>query len=355
MRVSRIVIFCTMFVFTVLRCFYFDWYRPLEMWDEATNISVINETIRHTSIAVLWKNNKPFFEKPPFWYSAGSFLTLTTPLSQVISLRLFSALSGTLIICVVCLFAYKTWGILAGITSWAVLISTNHLFVSNIPDVFSTHTFQSADGDALFLLFIVCSGFLSLGLRHSRRAAIGSGIFTGFAVITKSPLGFIPLIVETFLMFTSKNNKNSSKNVMLAWFVTLLIFFCWFIPMCILFTYEFVHEYVAYHVVKRAIIPIEQHSESLWFYVELLFSKRVFLFMEIYIISAITILRSNRLFKDRTLLFVWYCSICFLLIPTLIQTKLSWYIFPFYPFAALTISGALSHYLNFSRFSDKRV
>ena len=295
----------------------------------------------------------PFFEKPPVWFTIGTTLSRISPFSRVNTLRAFSALSGVLLIGTVFLVAYRTWGLIAGITEWIVLITTNHLFVSNLPGIFSTHTLQSADGDALFVLFILCSAVLCLGIQHSNSASVGAGIFTGLAVLTKSPLGYIPLLVQTIFIYATE--KKGSKNLIRAWCISFLLFCCWFIPMGIVYKYDFLSEYVTYHVFKRAIIPIEQHSESLWFYVTILFSKQVFLFMEVYILSTLAILRSKKIFKDRTLLFIWVSSLCFLVIPTLIQTKLSWYIFPFYPFAALTISGVVAHVGFFSRFSGKRV
>jgi len=303
---------------TWYRCFFQLQIQPIERWDESTNISVIRNTRFHHSFPILFVEDKPFFEKSPLWY----YVSLLLPVHP----RAISATAGFLTILLVSYIAWKWWGPLAGFISWVILLTTNHLFVTNPSGVFSTHTFRSADVDSLFILFLICS-FYTDNPKWKE-------FFSGLAVLTKGPLGLLPLVFSL----------NS-----LGW--ALLTILPWYVYMMAMFGHAFISAHLGYHIIDRSIYPLEGHAQHWWYYVRLLSNRQFFLSWELLVGSLIWLISHDK-WKDPKIRSVVFIAGMLFLIPTLIQTKLAWYILPFYPFAALIIgagvSAAVSHYRRYS-------
>ncbi len=352
--IKRSILFL-MCAITVYRCFYFDWNRPAERWDEQTNIDVINKSSKIKQFPQLFYGNKPFFEKPPIWYMLSVIVSraIHAPTLQII--RLFSATCGFITILVVWYISVRWWGFTSGVLSWVILLSTNHLFLTNPAGVFSTHTLRSADSEGFFILCIVLSSIVSTKIGYSNISAIASGILTGLAILSKSPIGIIPLLCATCYILFQRNNSTAIKQAIIAWCFALCMYALWVLYMSKIYGFTFLNTFFYYHLFLRASTPLESHNQSLFYYFRLLFSKELFVFMELYILSLVIYMRSSSLRSNIQLANIFSISICFIVIPTLVQTKLAWYIFPFYPFAALLIAGTVTPYLSFRAFSGKRV
>lgn len=341
-------ILCT----TILRCFHISWNAPPHRWDEQTNIQVISELQNSKNPIFLTYNHKPFFEKPPIWYVLIATISKATRISPLVAARLFSASSGFILILLSCTLAFRWWGFYAGVITWSVLISTDHLFVTNPYSIFSTHTVRSADSDIFFILLLLIVSVLCVSKYISRGLNIAIGMITGVAILTKGPLAIVPLIAATIIPHLWRTQKQN-QTIWLAWVSAGLLTILWLSIMIIAFGFPFVYEYIGYHIFLRAVTPLETHNGPLLFYIQLLFLKPIFMFFEVYLISLLVYVRSKKIWADTRIMHVCVSSILLIIIPSMIQTKLAWYILPFYPYAALTIAGIVTTTRAFRTFSAK--
>lgn len=311
---------------TSYRCFWNLEKAPLERWDETTNISVITETLSRGSFPVLYLSDKPFFEKPPVWYYIHLLVAGVADASPI-AMRMTSAVGGFLIILLTVSFAWKWWGSLAGVITWIILLATNHLFVTNPSGVFSTHNFRTADVDSLFILFLVATIF-------TKNPTL-QGIFTGLAVLTKGPLGLLPLLVLSI----------QRKTIMKSWTIAILFILPWYAFMSILFGLPFLSEHFGYHTLARTLLSVEGHNNPMWYYGALLSNRTFFPSWELLVFSIVWIFVDRKLRRDASAVSVALLATAFFLVPTLAQTRLAWYILPMYPFAAITMGAAVSSVL----------
>lgn len=309
--------------------------QPVQRWDEQTNISVINDTEKNKSFPVLYLGHQPFFEKPPLWYYLNLLFSKFAGLS-IINLRIFSAASGFVLILSVTYAAYRLWGVIPAIMSALVLIFTNQLFVSGVAGIFSTHNLRSADLDALFILLIFASSLLLTKL-NTKIYAILAGITGALAVLTKGPEGLVPIIIISIF------NLFPKKYLYVCWLTILLLLIPWYLYMTLIFGGSFIGSHFGYHLIARSFMPIEGHSSAWWFYLYILSNPKIYPFGIIYFISIILITVKKIYLQDTYLKYFLILSVAFIIVPTVISTKLAWYILPVYPFSALVISGVIFH------------
>ncbi len=327
----HILLVFIMATITAFRVFWNLGEAPVERWDEQTNIDVVSDTINNQSFPVLTYGNKPFFEKPPLWYFAGIAIGSVTPVS-LLSMRTISALFGFLTITFTAYLAWRWWGWIAGFISWITALTTNHLFVTNPAGVFSTHTFRSADVDSMLMFFLIAAYAASVKMPSSTRAAALTGVFTGLAVLTKGPIGFLPLFITSL----------QSKRSFVAWIIAIVTVCPWYAMMVAQFGMTFIHQHAGYHLLKRATMPIEGHNHPLWYYVSILTNRAFFLSWEILVFALVWLLIRRNMLRDRRTRSAYILTLAFIIVPTLIQTRLAWYLLPLYPFAALTVGRAAS-------------
>jgi 4-amino-4-deoxy-L-arabinose transferase-like glycosyltransferase len=337
MRKINLVIIFILFFATIYRLFFGLGNQPIERWDERTNIDVVTDSIAQKDFPVLYLGQKPFFEKPPLWYMVNAVIAGTVGATPV-SMRITSALSGLLIILLSAFAAWRWWGFIAGMVTWIVLLCSNQLFVTNSGGYFATHTFRSADLDTLQILFILVAFVAAVEIKRNRFLPIVLGIASGLAILTKGPMGLLPMVLLTGMEIFKK--KNQRREIFIAWLIMILVVLPWYIFMSIRFGSDFLEANLGYHMAERMIVPLEGHQGSNWIYLEILASWRMFLFSFLLIPGFIWVIIRKKYLDKRVLFLVLMVIFCFI-IPSVVQTKLAWYILPIYPFAAMMI-GAFS-------------
>ena len=307
---------------------------PIQKWDEQTNISIVTNEKSMQHFPILYKGDQPFFEKPPLWYWAT--MAVNTSLTDgAHSARVISAMAGFFILLLTTFLAWRWWGYAAGLSTWLVLISTNHLFTINPHGAFSTHTFRSSDVDSMHILFLVISFACLTGT--TKLASILAGLAAGLSVLSKSPLGLLPLFVATLLPPT----KRTIPNIMLSWGVAATIILPWYIWMTTQFHIPFLSSHFGYHLAARIQIPLEGHNKPFWYYARILSARHFFLSWE-WLVGSVFFITTQKYLNDRLLLFTLVMALSTFIVPTITSTKLAWYVLPFYPFAALLIGFATS-------------
>ena len=329
-KIFKILVFALFVGISLFFCFANLGAHKLERWDEATNVIVATDLSETGDVFSMTLDGEPFFEKPPVWYFLTSVVVRIFGMDLAF-FRLISAISGFGTIMLVFGLGYKKIGFSAGIISGLVLISSRQLFSVN-ENVFSTHNFRSADLDSLFIFLILLS-FVFIWKSWSKKSLVLSGIIAGLAFLTKGPLAILPLAI--IILFQIRNNK-SWKDLYFLLVPFLIVIIPWHLIMVLIHGGEFISEYLGYHLLNRASVALEGHSNSFFYYFELLFNPKLFFSGLFLIISMIQIYR-DRLLKKFFYFSIFFGIIFIFGIITLVQTKLSWYILPLYPFAALSI------------------
>ncbi len=310
---------------------------PPARWDEQTNLSVLRETTAARSFPVFTYGGMPFFEKPPLWYGINLLINRTGGISPV-SIRLLSVLAGFGVVVLTVGLVWVRYGGIPGLVTWISVLVSEQLFVRNAGGLFSTHTLSSADPDSLLLFFLmaVC---VSVTHYRTRRSASVAGIATAAAVLTKGPLGFLPLLVVTALGTPGYGYLKT------AWSIAVLLIVPWHAYMTATYGKPFVDEYVTYHLLARGITALEGHRGPVWHYVSLLTRPGVY---PLFPVSAglgvwlVTQWKSLP-FADR---FILLLTGTYLAVITLVQTKLAWYVLPVYPLLAVVNGMAVRRLLS---------
>lgn len=342
-RIGKWILWSSLATITLYRLFSGLQTEQIQQWDEGTNILVIQETTIRESFPILFLSDEPFFEKPPLWYylQLGLF---SRGLNSIFYMRVTSALCGLGIIVLSMLLAKKWWGTIAAYGTWFVLLTTNHLFTTNPEHIFSTHTFRSADVDSLHILLFLLSFACGLYMKRSYLFTCFAGIFAGLSVLTKSPLGLLPLLVLTIVFLIQ--SQHTMLKIGLAWFCFIGITLPWYLFMYSMFGLQFLDSNMIYHIQLRTIIALEGHYNPWWYYGYLLSNPKIFFVSWLFPLLFFWTLYKRNITTD-TLLFACYIlCVLFFIIPTIMQTRLAWYILPFYPFAALIVGKALQDIYN---------
>lgn len=303
--------------------------NKINTWDELTNIEVVNES----SGLELMYSGKSFFEKPPLWYWAvglmNSFLG-----NHLWVFRLPSAMSAAGIVITLYIFLKKRGTRLSAfLVSIAFLLIPQNL-ITNFGGYFSSHTFRSADLDAMQIFLIFLSSLLIL---EDRKHWIFSCMLLALAFMVKGPLALVFLVVNSIFFFRDRLEFDL-KAFILGIFLFFLITAPWHIYMFYTFGDNFVDSYFGYHLISRSVDTIEKHSQPMWFYLKIFFDFRMNPFWPVFVIAIF----KNNLQKEY-LRYSLIVVVALLVLFTVVGTKLAWYILPVYPYMLLFIHGLFSN------------
>jgi 4-amino-4-deoxy-L-arabinose transferase-like glycosyltransferase len=339
-------------------CFYKLGESDLVRWDEYTNYRVVADTIKSGNFFVLKYEDSQtgnFFEKPPLWYWLTELVVRVGGMNNF-NLRLVTAVSGVGVLLSIFYLGKKLTGTGGGLVAWAVALLTPHFFISFNDGIFSTHTFRSADLDALQLLFILLTliSFVNFNNQKRIRNIILASIFTALAYLTKGPFAFLPGVLffgYTGIAYLFKQKdyqfKEITKLLGIYIAINLLIAGLWVGWMSYLFGWQFIDEYFIYHNLKRVATPLEGHGGDWTTFIKYLFNKQLFLFAEVLLISLVFLIYKYqfKLLHNFKLFFPVSGVLLVFIFLTITQTKIAWYLFYLYPFACLIIAMAFSDFI----------
>jgi outer membrane protein assembly factor BamB len=250
--------------------------------------------------------------------------------------RVWSAVFGTLSLVLVFYLGKKLYNLHVGLIS-ALVLGTFTTFY-----VFARHAML----DISFVFFILASLYfllLSEKTESTNRYVALGGLFFGLAFMIKQFGAFlIPLIVFAYFAATGRGIRFLfTKRFALFWLVGVLIVAPWMIYMTLCFGPDFWDSFFVFSGFMRASTSIEGHVGGYLFYFSYLISNENLFWVILLPFSAglcafnAAIKRS----KADTLILAWMTIV--LLLFTLIQTKLEWYILPAFPAFAIAISSFL--------------
>ncbi len=313
-------------------------------WDEAIYAKVAkNMVVNNQYIVLHWDSFiSGWFEKPPL------YIWLMTGFMKIIGFsslaaRIPSAIFGLLTIILVFLTGKKLFNkTSAFISSLALVTSVHFLYYSRTSMLDVTATF-----------FITLSLYLYWNAKSKDRVIywILSGLSTGFAVMTKGFIGFLPFLViglyEVYLItFDSQKIRLRLVIEYLTMFLScLLISFPWHFTMYTMFGSAFIEKYFLYHVLDRATKAIEDKGNPFfWYLIVLKVSMRIWF---VALLGAFPFSLFYALKKDKRFVFLSIWSISIFIFFSIAKSKLIWYIIPIYPVLSLMVGNYLERALDF--------
>ncbi|MCA9384049.1 glycosyltransferase family 39 protein, partial [Candidatus Dojkabacteria bacterium] len=140
---------------------------PVELWDENTNIKVVNSTLSSSDKRALQIDGEAFYEKPPVWYYLTEVLVTVFGESRYVY-RLISAVSGVVISICIFLIVNKKYSPLSSFIASLSFLAVGQNIITNSSGYFSSHTFRSADLDPLQIALMVLSILFLLNIDRSK-------------------------------------------------------------------------------------------------------------------------------------------------------------------------------------------
>jgi 4-amino-4-deoxy-L-arabinose transferase-like glycosyltransferase len=200
--------------------------------------------------------------------------------------------------------------------------------------------------DVPLVFFTVTSIYfyvLSEEAEKTKVFAVLSGLFFGLALMTKQFSAFIiPIILFAYLAVT-KRNIWFIKTKRFAWFfwVGIAVFLPWLLYMTLCFGPDFLKPYFLESVIARSTSSLEGHVGTYWYYFAHLGTRETlpWIILLPFAVSVCTVNAFAKRSKADTLVVVWMTAV--LLVFTIIQTKIYWYIMPAFPAFAFAIGSLL--------------
>jgi 4-amino-4-deoxy-L-arabinose transferase-like glycosyltransferase len=275
-----------------------------------------------------------YIAKPPLnmWFMSLAYQVFGI---NNFSTRLWSAVFGALSLIVVYYLGKQLYNSYVGFLSAIVLGTFTSFFVLA----------RHAMTDVPFVFFILASIYffvLSEKTENSARYTALSGVFFGLALMTKQVVAFlIPLIIFVYLVLTQRSVRFFFKKRFAIFFwLGVLIFLPWTLYMTLSYGPDFLFPYFLDSVFQRSASSIEGHVGGYLFYFINFIHNENLLWVILLPFAGVSAVKGvfNRSKAD-LLLLVWMVMV--LLVFSLVQTKIYWYLMPAFPAFAIAIGSLL--------------
>jgi 4-amino-4-deoxy-L-arabinose transferase-like glycosyltransferase len=328
-------------------------------WDEAIYAEVAKEIVSSGQWMVLQYRGTPFFDKPPlvFWLVALTYSKFgVSELTSRIWPAIFGVLTLVLVTCLGLRMFDKRTGLLAAIILlWNT--TTPHLnypilsYLNYGIPLYSAQqsTFvwmsRSLMLDVPLTFFSIATLWAFWESLSRPRFIVFAGITAGLGFMTKGAEILPTLAVLLVFLIATRRWRTTIKSrffytAVLAFFFVALP---WHIYQVLVYGQEFLQGYIGYHVILRTLIPLEGHVGSYFFYFLVL--AQVFGFWNLTAVAGLVIVATGYLKerRDQNLLILVWLGLPILMF-TIAQTKIAWYMVPTYPAIALLVGRTLSDF-----------
>jgi 4-amino-4-deoxy-L-arabinose transferase-like glycosyltransferase len=314
----------------------------LHDWDEAIYAQVAKEVLRSGTWMTLSWNGTPFFHKPPlyFWLTALTYKMIGV---SELAARLWPAIFGFGVVGLTFILGVRIRSWLVGAIAALLLLVVdrgsygywwNFLSLSRVGMLDSALTF-----------WIMMAVLFVWEAERRPELIVWIGLPVGMAVMTKAWPGFLAAAIPiVFWLIAGQRRSNAIASWAVAALVAAMVILPWHLWQYALHGTPFLHEYVGVNLTGRLLQAFEGNTGGPFNYLDILrrgFSIWGYLWPLAYIWAEWQ--ASARGDRQSWLLLVWITLP--LLLFSLAQTKLGWYISMIYPAIALLLGLTLAELL----------
>jgi 4-amino-4-deoxy-L-arabinose transferase-like glycosyltransferase len=311
-------------------------------WDEAIYAQSAKEMLLSGVWGTLSWNGSPFFHKPPlyFWLTALAYQLIGVSEGAA---RLWSAVFGfgVIILTFVLGVRWRSWAVWAGAV--LLLLDVNHQAHSHDPNFLSFARMGMLDVPLTFWIVVAIVLVWEAGQRPWLIAWVG--LPTALAVMTKAWPGLFAFVIPLgYWLLTNSRQACQPTYWAIAEVSAGIMILPWHLWQYWLHGSLFLQEYVGVNLIGRLSHALEGHREPPWFYLDVL--RRGFpVWGWLWPLGYLWGVRRAWQQGDRRmwLLLSWVTGP--LVLFSIAQTKLGWYISMIYPAIALLIGLALAELL----------
>lgn len=307
---------------------------PLTNWDEGIYANVNLELFRSHDWTKLTYFGADFLEKPPlqFWITSALFGILGP---TELAVRLVSAVAG---VGTALLLAWWTWQ------------ATRERLPALLSGLFFTlgqfaliHAFRTGDLDGLLTLCITLALYAYWRSWTVPRWIVVWGAACGAAVMTKSFVGLLPVIIVGLdILLTRGWKKIGWGNLLWAVGAFLVLAVPWHVIETVRFGQAFWDSYFGMHVLERTTESLFTSTPWYW-YLQIILNRFApfSFFLPVALVMATWQWRQEKSGVHRLLL-IWI--VLTLALFMYIKTRREWYILPIYPGLALLLATTVSRW-----------
>lgn len=249
-------------------------------------------------------------------------------------LRVFSAVFAFLTILITGLYTKHRYGMLSSLISIMVLsTSIQYLFL---------HGARIGGADSLYILFVTLAIISMLLSDKNKKYLYLTGLSFSLAFLAKSwHAGCIPVILLVYLLFTGEIKKLTVKNWVLLFTTALTPILIWGFVRYLYDGWNFLSKMVTYDLLKRSLNQIEDHHEGPFYYLHWM-TYPIYRYW-LGLLGLFVLLSFNRRIKSfisekkSSVIGLLSWIVIPLLLFSIAQTKIDWYMLPVYPPLAILI------------------
>jgi 4-amino-4-deoxy-L-arabinose transferase-like glycosyltransferase len=314
----------------------------LHDWDEAIYAQVAKEMLLSDTWMTLSWNGLPFFHKPPlsFWLTALTYKVIGV---SELAARLWPAIFGfgVVVLTFVMGVRFRSWRV--GAIAALLLLVVDGGYYGHWWNFLSLSRVGMLDSALIFWIMVV----VLLVWEAERRPGliVWIGLPVGMAVMTKAWPGFLAAAIPlVFWSIAGPRRLSAIASWAIAALLAAMIMLPWHLWQYALHGTPFLHEYVGVNLTGRLLQAFEGNTGGPFNYLDILrrgFSIWGYLWPLAYLWAVWK--ATARGDRRSWLLLVW--TTLPLLLFSLAQTKLGWYISMLYPAIALLLGLALAELL----------
>ncbi len=314
----------------------------LHDWDEAIYAQVAKEMLGSQTWTTLSWNGLPFFHKPPlyFWLTALTYKVIGV---SEFAARLWSAIFGFGVVVLTLLLGVRLHSWIVGATAALLLLVVDQAYYGYWWNFLSLSRVGMLDTALTFWIIAA----LAVVWESERRPWVTGliGLPVGLAVITKAWPGFLAAALPLVYRLIVRQRRSSDiASWSLAALLAGMVILPWHLWQYALHGPSFLHEYVGVNVTSRLFQAFEGNSGGPLNYLDILrrgFSIWGYVWPLAYLWA---VWRASVRGDRRTWLLLTWITVPLLLF-SLAQTKLGWYISIIYPAIALLLALVLAELL----------
>jgi 4-amino-4-deoxy-L-arabinose transferase-like glycosyltransferase len=308
-------------IFSILVIFPTLGRSGLANWDEAIYASVAREIYRTGDFLHLKLGGHPYLNKPPLFMALNAMVYHVAGISEFTA-RFVAGLFGIGNILLGYALIRKLFGKGDALITALLLLSNFH-FLGII---------RHGRMESMVSFFILLSCYSFIQCRESAKWLLlfFTSLFLG--ILTKGPTGLIPLFIAIPYFFVDEEVRTNCKitYLLIGLGVLTILSLSWFYLQYEIYGQDYLDKFIGYQIGERIRTPLEGHKGSLLYYFDVIMFKEFSFWAFLTPLTLLFLPYKAVTNKSKDLgfiaLYIWIILIIF----SLIQSKLDWYVFSLY-------------------------